>query len=266
VAGLLWNQIADLFRDFDDGDNLLVVTLLLTLDDLAPLAAKLDGQLLALGVADKGAWLLLVVPSRAGRLEVSLALFLSFATRSSGATSESTSGRLSISASFDTLISGVAWQLGFGLGATGPANLFQRSVALLDGLGGGQLVEGDLTLLLKVLFANFFRRRRELRNVGVVALLDFLVYAFEDGLLLDALDLLLLDDAAEAVLLRLAVAEVDSARNGEFVSDRFFGFVVVGKVSVVVVIVFVVVVVVVEEVIVVVVVVVGGLLLGRHCQ
>ena len=77
VAGLLGNQIANFFRNFDDGDDLLVVALLLPLDDLATLTAQLDWQLLALRVSDKLSGLLLVVPRRAGRLEVGLALLLS---------------------------------------------------------------------------------------------------------------------------------------------------------------------------------------------
>ena len=66
-----------------------------------------------------------------------------------------------------------------------------------------------------------------------MALLDLLVHALQDRLLLDALDLLLLDDAAEAVVLRLAVAEVDATGNSELVSNGLLSFVAVvsGKVG-----------------------------------
>ena len=134
--------------------------------------------------------------------------------------------------------------MGIGLRTSGSANLLEGGVALLHRLGRRHLVEGDLALLLKVFFANFFRRRRELRHVGVVALFDFLVDAFEDRFLLDSFDFFLFDDAAKSVFLRFAVAEVDTAGNGEFVSDCFFGFVVGGEVVVVAVAVAVVVVVV----------------------
>ena len=66
-----------------------------------------------------------------------------------------------------------------------------------------------------------------------MALLDLLVHALQDRLLLDALDLLLLDDAAEAVVLRFAVAEVDATGNGELVSNGLLSFVAVvsGKIG-----------------------------------
>lgn len=57
------------------------------------------------------------------------------------------------------------------------ANLLLGPVALSDGFLDGLLSECNLTLLLKVLFANFLLGRFEVRDVGVVALLDILVLA-----------------------------------------------------------------------------------------
>jgi hypothetical protein len=98
----------------------------------------------------------------------------------------------------------------------------QWRVALLNRLRRCLLVERDLALLLEVLLANLLRRRRKLGDVRVVALLDVLVHALEDGLLLDALHLFFLDDAAEPVVLGLAVAEVDASGHGQLIPDRFF--------------------------------------------
>lgn len=57
------------------------------------------------------------------------------------------------------------------------ANLLLGPVALSDGFLDGLLSECNLTLLLKVLFANFLLGRFEVRDVGVVALLDIFVLA-----------------------------------------------------------------------------------------
>ena len=164
MAGLLRHQVADLFGNLDDSGDLLVVAFLGAGDNLAALAAELDGQLFALRVADKLSGLLLVIPGRAGRLEVGPALLRS-AAGATASTSSAISGRLSVSVALTAfpisgLVSGVSGQLilGISLRASGSADLLQRRVALLHRLRGRLLVERDLTLLLKVLFADLFRR------------------------------------------------------------------------------------------------------------
>ena len=78
----------------------------------------------------------------------------------------------------------------------------------------GLLLEGDLAGLLKVLLTDLFLSRLELSDIGVVALLDILVRALKNGVLLQGGDGLLLLHAAQAgVGVGLAAAEVDAARD-----------------------------------------------------
>ena len=92
------------------------------------------------------------------------------------------------------------------------ADLFQRLVALPDGLIKGLLFESDLARFLKVLLADLLLSGGELCDVGVVALFDIFMGAFQDGVFLDGLDGLLLLDTAKASLgVVHAAAEVDSS-------------------------------------------------------
>ena len=92
------------------------------------------------------------------------------------------------------------------------ANLFKGLVTLLHSLVESLLLEGDLAGFLKVLLADFLLGRGELCDVGVMALLNILVCAFKDGILLDGLDGLLFLNAAESsVWVILACTEVNSA-------------------------------------------------------
>ena len=174
LAGLLRVEVASFLGDVDEGGDDLVVALLGTLCGCASGSADLDRQLLAVGVADELARLLLDVLGRASALVDSLAL----------------------------------------LGAAAVAELFDRLVAFLHSLVEGLLLEGDLTSFLEVFFAHFLLGRVELRDVGVVALLDVLVGALQDRVLLERGDLLVLLDAAEpGVGVVLATREVDPALN-----------------------------------------------------
>lgn len=172
LAGLLWVEVASFFGDIDKGSDHFIVALLGTLSGSASGSADLDGQLFAVRVADKFARLLLNVLCRAS-----------------------------------TLVDGLAL-----LRAVAVANLFDRFVAFLHRLVEGLLLEGDLARFLKVLFAHFFLGGVELREVGVVALLDVLVGALQDRILLERGDLLVFFDAAEAgVRIVLTAGEVDPA-------------------------------------------------------
>jgi hypothetical protein len=115
-ASLLRVQVARLLGDVNQGSDDLVMALFGTLAGCAARAANLNGQLLAVGVADKLARLLLNVAGGARALVKCLAL----------------------------------------LGARSIADLLDGLVALLDSLIEGLLLEGDLASLLKVLIANFF--------------------------------------------------------------------------------------------------------------
>ena len=95
------------------------------------------------------------------------------------------------------------------------ANLLQGLVALLHRFIICLLLERDLAGLLKVLLTHLLLSRLKLRHIGVMALLNVLVCALEDGILLECGDRFLLLDAAESRLrVRLAAAEVDSSSDG----------------------------------------------------
>ena len=166
----------------------------------AALSAQFHRLLLALGVADKLAGLLLNVPRCAGGFVEGPAFLL--APVSSAA----------VAATVAAAVLGLALTV---LRLTLITDLSERREALLDGLLRGDLLEGDLARLLEVLLAHLLLGGLELRDVRVVALLDVLVVALEHGLLLDALHGALLVDAAHPGLgLRLAVGEVDAAGHG----------------------------------------------------
>jgi len=175
ATGLLWVQVTHLFGDIDQGGDGLVVTLLVTLLNNTAGTANLDGQLLTLGVTNKLAGLLLNIFGGAAGLVHSPALF----------------GALTI------------------------AHLLQGPVALLDVLVDGLLLESDLTRLLKVLLTDLLLGWGELRDICVVALLDVLVCAFQDGVLGDSLDGLFFFDTAESGLWVVNTgAEVNSSLDG----------------------------------------------------
>ena len=52
---------------------------------------------------------------------------------------------------------------------------------------------------------------------------SFITNALQDRLLLDALHFLILDDAAESIVLWFAVAEINTSGHGDLISDGFFG-------------------------------------------
>ena len=173
-TGLLWVEVACLFRYIDKGRDDLVVTLLVALDGVTSGAADLDRQLLAVRVADKLARLLLDVPGGAGALVDSLAL----------------------------------------LGSATVANLLDGLVAFLHGLVESLLLESDLARLFEVFFADFLLGSVELGQVGVVALLDVLVGALQDWVLLQRRNFLVFFNAAKArVRVGLASREVDATLN-----------------------------------------------------
>jgi len=174
AAGLLGVQVTGLLRDINKGCDDLIVALLFSLLSDTASTADLNGQLLTLGVSDKLARLLLNVLGGARRFVDSSAL----------------------------------------LRALTIANLLEWPVAFLDGLIESLLLEGDLTSLLEVLLANLLLSRRELCDIGVVTLLNILVCAFKDGVLLDGLDGLFLLNTAESSLgIILAGTEVYSSLN-----------------------------------------------------
>jgi len=174
AAGLLGVQVTGLLRDINKGCDDLIVALLFSLLSDTASTADLNGQLLTLGVSDKLTRLLLNVLGGARRFIDSSAL----------------------------------------LRALTIANLLEWPVAFLDGLIESLLLEGDLTSLLEVLLANLLLSRRELCDIGVVTLLNILVCAFKDGVLLDGLDGLFLLNTAESSLgIILAGTEVYSSLN-----------------------------------------------------
>ena len=171
AAGLLGVQVASFLRDIDERSDDLIVALFGSLLSDAASTADLNWELLAVGVSNKLAGLLLNVLGGAGR-------FIESATL---------------------------------LGSLTIADLLEGLVAFLHGLIESLLLEGDLAVLLKVLLANLLLSSGELCDIGVVALLDTLVGALKDGVLLDGLHLLLLFNTAESRLrISLATAEVNS--------------------------------------------------------
>ena len=171
-AGLLGVEVTHLLGDIQErGDNLVVALLRTGLADTAG-ATDLNGELLALGVTNKLAGLLLDVPGGARGL-----------------------------------IDGPAL-----LGSLAVADLGDGLVALLHGLVESLLLEGDLAGLLKILLTHFLLGSLKLRHIGVVALLNILVGALKDGILGEGGDGLLLLNTAEAGLgVGLAAREVDSS-------------------------------------------------------
>ena len=171
AAGLLGVQVTGFLRNINKrGDDLIVALFGSFLSDAAS-TADLDGELLAVGVSNKLAGLLLNVLGGAGGLIDSAALLRT----------------LSI------------------------ADLLEGLVAFLHGLVESLLLEGDLAVLLEVLLANLLLSSSKLCDIGVVALLNILVGALKNGILLDGLHLLLLFNAAESSIgIILASAEVNS--------------------------------------------------------
>jgi hypothetical protein len=197
------------FRDIYKGVDFLVMALLFALLDVTTLTAQLDGQLLARGVADKLAGLLLNVLGRTSRFVKSFALFARV--------------RLSLS---QRVISGLSIVAIHGQLSPEPpvvifvaaASLDQRSVALFDRFSHGHLFKGDLALFLKVLFTDLFLGRCKLCDIGVMALFHLLVGALQDGVLGYAGDLLLLHDTTHAIVLHFTAAKVNSALDGNIAS------------------------------------------------
>jgi len=172
AAGLLGVEIADLLGDIKQRHNCLVMALLSTLLSDTASTADLNRELLATGVTNKLAWLLLDVPGRAGGLIHGPAFFRTLTI----------------------------------------ADLLQGLVALLHGLIESLLLEGDLAGLLKILLAHFLLGRFKLRHIGVVALLNILVGTLEDGILLECGDGLILLNTTEAGLgICLAAREINSS-------------------------------------------------------
>ncbi len=172
AAGLLGVQVAHLLGDVDKRSDGLVVALLRALLSGTASTADLDGELLARGVTNKLAGLLLNVPG---------------GTRG--------------------LVHGPAL-----LRALTVAHLNLGPVALPHILLNSLLLEGDLTALLEVLLAHFLLSGVELRDIGVVALLNILVGALKDGILLQGGDSLVPLDAAETGLgVGLAAREVNAS-------------------------------------------------------
>ena len=171
AAGLLGVQVTNLLRDVNQRCDGLVVALFGSLLGNTPSTANLNWQLLALGVSDKLAGLLLNVLGSAAGLVDSAALLRSLAV----------------------------------------ANLFQRLVALLDGFVNSLLLECNLTGLLEVFLAHLLLAGLELCDVCVVALLYIFVGALKDGVLGEGRDgLLLLDTAEPSLWVFNTGAEVDA--------------------------------------------------------
>ena len=142
-ACLLRVQVACLLRDIDERVNFLIVTFFGSLFGGASSSADLDGELFARGITNKLSGTLLDVASGAGGFIKSTTL----------------------------------------LGSLSVAHLLQWPVALFHSFSGGLLLEGDLTLLLKVLLANFFLSGFEFGDVGVVTLLLAFMNALKNGVL-----------------------------------------------------------------------------------
>lgn len=94
------------------------------------------------------------------------------------------------------------------------ADLLQRLVALFDSLGVGLLFEGDLTLLLKVLLANFFLSGFECGDISVVTLLFLFVNALKNRVLGNGFNSGFLGDTDLSILASGSLAEVDASRDG----------------------------------------------------
>ena len=160
TASLLGVQVTDLFGNINERSDLLVMALFGSFNSGTAGTANFNGQLFAAGVSDKFARLLLNVSGGTRRFVDSAAL---------------------------------SWSLAI-------ANFFQGSVALLHTFFDGLLFEGDLTGLLKVLFAHFFLSGGELCDIGVVAFLHILVGTLKDGILLQRGDGLIFFNTTETGL------------------------------------------------------------------
>merc|ERR1711970_1204745 len=100
-------------------------------------------------------------------------------------------------------------------------HLLHRSVALIHCLIVCLLLESDGTLLLKVLFTNFFLRRFKLCDISVMALLCVLVGTLQDGLLLQGGHCLLLVHTAQpSIRISHTTTEVNSTRNSLILPAR----------------------------------------------
>ncbi len=171
AAGLLGVQVTGLLRHINKRGDGLVMALLGSLLSNTASTADLDRELLTRGVANKLAGLLLNVASSTRGLIHSPAL----------------------------------------LGTLAITNLLQRPVALSHSLFSSLLLEGNLTTLLKVLLADLLLGSLEGCDIGVVALLNVLVGALQDGVLLKGGHGLLPLHTAEASLgVSLTAREVNS--------------------------------------------------------
>ena len=160
LADLLGVQVTHLLGDINNTGDHLIVALLITLGKDTAGAANLNRELLTAGVSNELTGLLLNILGGTGRLVDGLANFLALTV----------------------------------------AFLLHGLVALLDGLVESLLLEGNLTVLLKVLVADLFLGGHKLGDIGIVALLGVLVCALKDGVLLQGLDALLLLYTAQAGL------------------------------------------------------------------
>merc|ERR1712012_391956 len=97
-------------------------------------------------------------------------------------------------------------------------HLLHRLVALPHSLIVGLLLERDLTTLLEVLLTHLLLTRLELGDIGVVTLLNILVGALQDGLLLQCGHLLLLLHTTQSSLgVLLTPTEVNSSLNSSII-------------------------------------------------
>jgi len=172
-AGLLGIEITDFLGNINQSINFFIVAFLCALSAHATSSANLDRKLFTGSVSNKF-------------------------TRSF----------LNISGSTGGFINSSTFLLALSI-----ANLLLWPVALSDGLFAGLLLERDLALLLKVLLANLFLCGPEVGDICVMALLQVLVGAGEDGVLGDGLYTLLLDHAESSILSSGGSREVDTTSN-----------------------------------------------------
>ena len=130
-AGLLGIQVAHFLRDIKEGGDNLVMALFSTFLCDAACTANFNRELLAAGVSDKLAWLLLHILSRTGGFINSPALLRALKY----------TFRIFFLKPFYPLYLSIT-------------DFLDGSVALLHGLVVGLLLECDAALLLKVLLAN----------------------------------------------------------------------------------------------------------------
>merc|ERR1711862_368211 len=159
-AGFLGVQVTDFFGNIDESSDDFVVAFFGTFFSDTTSSTDLNGQFFTSGVSNEFAGLL-----------------------------------LNVSGSTRRFIDGSTF-----LGSLSVADLFEGLVALLESLVDSLLLEGDLTGLLKVLFADFLLGGSELCDISVMTFLNVLVGTFQDGVLLDGLDGLLLFNTAQTGL------------------------------------------------------------------